>query len=285
MKKTAVLSLFFLFCFSCTLNSQQQEATVYVTAEDKAIFERFISAMESKRALSTEDLILETARFFLDTPYLGGTLEQEPEGLVVNLRAFDCSTFVDNVYALTRTLKGDARSFEAYCNHLRQLRYREGQIGDYTDRLHYTSDWIYENQRKGLVKDVTAAIGGEPYPLRLDFMSTHPESYKQLNGFPERIARIQEIEKEINARSYYYIPEADINRLSAGMRNGDMVCFVTTINGLDHSHVGLIYWQGEKLTFIHASSSGKVIINEEPLSRYVERIKSNSGVMIVRFQD
>lgn len=285
MKKSVVVTLCLLFCFSCTLNSQQQETQVYVTAEDKAIFERFISVMESKRLLPTADLIIETARFFLDTPYLGGTLEQEPEGLVVNLRAFDCSTFVDNVYALTRTLKGDDRSFDAYCNHLRQLRYREGQISDYTDRLHYTSDWIFENQRKGLVQDITQAIGGESYPLHLDFMSTHPDSYKQLSGSPERIARIQEIEQAINSRSYAYIPEADIDSRSAGMRNGDMVCFVTTINGLDHSHVGLIYWQGEKLTFIHASSTGKVIINETSLSQYVERIKSNSGVMIVRLQD
>jgi hypothetical protein len=31
-------------------------------------------------------------------------LEKEPEGLVVNLREFDCSTFCETVYALPKQL-------------------------------------------------------------------------------------------------------------------------------------------------------------------------------------
>ncbi len=41
-----------------------------------------------------------------------------------------------------------------------------------------------------------------------------------------------------------------------------MVGFVTTVNGLDLSHVGIVYRKAGKLTFIHASTSAakKVII-------------------------
>ena len=55
---------------------------------------------------------------------------------------------------------------------------------------------------------------------------------------PELTARIAAKEKEINARPYYYIPETEINRNATGIKDGDIVCFVTTIKGLDISHVG-----------------------------------------------
>ena len=54
---------------------------------------------------------------------------------------------------------------------------------------------------------------------------------------------------------------------------------------LDISHVGVVCRVGDKLTFIHASTTQKkVIVNEAPLQEYVESIKRNSGIMIVRPQ-
>ena len=100
---------------------------------------------------------------------------------------------------------------------------------------------------------------------------------------PELVARIAAKEKEINARPYYYIPESDINKLAEGIKDGDIVCFVTTIKGLDISHVGIVCRVGDELTFIHASTTQKkVIANDAPLQEYVESIKRNSGIMIVR---
>lgn len=276
-------SLTLLILFSL-LSGQAKAVGVDYTEEDKVIFERYLATVKSQKDVPVQGLIIETALFFLGTPYVGATLEKEPERLVVNLREMDCSTFVENVISLVRTVKEGNPSFESFCRNLQQLRYREGDIKDYMDRLHYTSDWIFENERKGLLKDVTKEVGGKPLSLSLSFMSTHPESYRQLKDNPDRIGKIKEKEREISARSYYFIPEADIERLRGGMQNGDIVGFVTTINGLDLSHVGIVYWKGDQLTFIHASSSAvkKVIVNEDSLSSYVKRIKSNKGVMIIR---
>ncbi|MDL2282051.1 DUF1460 domain-containing protein [Parabacteroides sp. OttesenSCG-928-G06] len=276
-----------LYLTTCCVNGQTSgREHLYDTPEDKDIFARYIAAMETKRELPVADLFVETGLFFLETPYVAATLEKEPEGLVVNLREMDCTTFVENVYALVRTLKMQGTpSYEAFCDHLQQLRYREGTITDYTDRLHYTTDWIFENERKGLLRDVTKEIGGEPLPLALSFMSTHPDSYRQLKGNPERIKIMAEKEEEISRRSYYYIAENNIADLTTGMQQGDMVGFVTTIGGLDLSHVGIIYRTGERVTFLHASSSAKkVIVQDEELAAYVKRIKTNKGVMIIRFQ-
>lgn len=278
---TLLTCLSFLLLF---FTGELKAADIDYCEEDKVIFARYLSAMKSKPVLSTQDLIIETALFFLNTPYVGATLEKEPEGLVVNLREMDCFTFVENVISLAKTIRDGDPSFEKFCRNLQQLRYREGKITGYTGRLHYTTDWIYENERKGLVKDITKDTGGKPLPLHLSFMSTHPDSYKQLKNNAERIAEVREKEKEINARSYHYIPETEIDSLAHKLKSGDMVGFVTTVNGLDLSHVGIVYRKKGKLTFIHASTSAakKVIINEEPLSSYVKRIRTNKGIMLVR---
>lgn len=282
MKKWMVFVWSTLVCMACSA----QEKADY-TPEDRAIFDTYVQAMQGKEHLPLGDLLVETAKFFKDRPYVGSTLEKEPERLVINLRELDCTTLVESVLALARTVKAGNPSFEAYAGQLKQLRYRQGEIHDYTDRLHYFSDWIYENQRKGIVRDVTSAIGGEPYRLKMSFMSAHPDKYRQLKAHPEWVEVMREKEEKISSReTYACIPEKEIERCGSGMRNGDIVCFVTNIEGLDISHVGFIDREGEMLTFIHASSSaGKVIVNPESLQTYVTDGKRTTGVMIVRPQE
>lgn len=287
-----ILFLFLLGIGFGRLNAQTAPSTpLYVTPEDRAIFDRYLSAMQAKEYIpvpdstSVSDLLIETARFFLGTPYVASTLEKEPEGLVINLREMDCTTFMENVLALVRTLQElpEESPFETFCKHLRQIRYRDGQLVDYTDRLHYMTDWMYENARQGQVRDINREIGGVPFPVSLSFISTHPDLYKQLKGQPERVRKIAHKEKEINGRTYYYLPKTKIPEATPRLQNGDIVCFVTTIQGLDVSHVGLIYRTAGKVSFIHASSSAKkVIINEESLQGYTERMKSNEGLLLAR---
>lgn len=275
MKRT-LFYLFFLAFLSLSGKAQ----------EDKDIYERYCAAMKEEAALPTGDLMVETARFFLGTPYVAGTLEDVPERLVVNLRGLDCMTLVENTTTLAWSVK-HRLTFDGYASVLKEMRYRNSGNAtlDYTDRLHYTADWIYENEKKGYLKDVTKEIGGRPLQLDLSFMSTHPDSYKQLKGNPERIAIMAAKEKEISARPHYYIPQDEINAHAGQIRNGDIVCFVTTVKGLDISHVGIICREGDKLTFIHASTTRKrVIVNEEPLQEYVQGIKRNCGILIVRPQ-
>ena len=79
MKRTLFCLFFFAFL---SLPGKAQR--------DKAIYERYCTAVKEKAALPTGDLMVETARFFLGTPYVAGTLEEEPETLVINLHGLDC---------------------------------------------------------------------------------------------------------------------------------------------------------------------------------------------------
>lgn len=264
----------------------QSDTTVYYTEEDRALFGRYLAFMEEKDSLPFDSLILRTASFFLGTPYAGATLEAEPEGLVVNLRELDCSTFAENVIALSRTVAAGEPDFDKYCSQLRHLRYREGTIGGYADRLHYTSDWLYENDRRQLVKyKGKEESGGKPYVFDLRFMSSHPDSYRQLKADSSLIPLIRETEQKVNERTsfYYLIPKDEVDSLAAYIQDGDMVAFVTSIEGLDISHVGIIAREDGKLTFIHASSQAmKVIVNRETLKEYAEKSKTCTGIMLAR---
>lgn len=269
-----------LFCCAGTFISCAQG-----TQSDKGIFESYLNSVPTVDKLCSDILIDETAKFFLGVPYVGKTLEYEPERLIVNLREMDCMTFVENVLALAEASASGTPSWQTYLEKLQQIRYRDGKIEDYTSRLHYTSDWIYENEKKGLIADITKEIGGVPLAMDVSFVSTHPESYMQLQSHPEYIAVMAKKEKEINSRQYYYIPKEEIDKREAQIRTGDIVCFVTSIKGLDISHVGIVHKEGDKMTFIHASSGKKrVIINEESLQDYVLGIKKSKGIMVLRPQ-
>lgn len=307
MFRTEILIVcFMLLCTSCSgksnIKTKQQEEAVeikpnstervdlemfYSTDTDRILFDDYIAHIEPFKSypISDADLIIETAQFFLDKPYAASTLEMEPEGLVVNLREFDCTTLVETVLALSCVVKtSDNPTFENFCRQLQNIRYRRGFIGNYTDRNHYFSDWVFENEIRGYVKDVTKDIGGESYKLDLNFMSSHPDRYNQLKSSPEYIEVIREKEVEISGRdSYSIITEESMSTCEEGMQNGDIVCFVTDVGGLDISHVGFIYRDKGQLTFIHASTSaGKVVVNPQPLSAYVKRNKLNVGIMVVR---
>lgn len=52
------------------------------------------------------DRIFALGRRFVDAPYTPGTLEILPERRVVNLREFDCVTYVEAVLAMARLLDG-----------------------------------------------------------------------------------------------------------------------------------------------------------------------------------
>jgi hypothetical protein len=268
-----------------SLGVYAQTDTVYFAREDSVVFNNYLSFMEGKADLPFDSIILETASFFLETPYVAATLEKEPEGLVVNLRELDCFTFVENVIALSRTIAAGEPAFGKYCDHLRLIRYRDGIITGYAGRLHYTSDWLYENEQKQILKYASGETAGRPYTFDLSFMSSHPGSYRQIKADSSLIPVMRETERQVNARtSYYYlIPKYEIDTFAVHLHGGDMVGFVTSVPGLDISHVGIITKENGKLTFIHASSLAmKVIVNVESLKEYVEKSKSCTGIMTAR---
>ncbi|MDR3217592.1 MAG: DUF1460 domain-containing protein [Dysgonamonadaceae bacterium] len=232
-----------------------------------------------------DSAIIRAALFLLNTPYVAHTLEiNKEEKLVVNLHETDCTVFVETCLALARALQSAQPGVDNFMRELKRMRYRNGFIDGYISRLHYTSDWLYDNRGKGIIDDMTCALGGRRIKPDVHFMSDNYTKYTGLVNHPENVQSIRAIEQEINARgNYYYIPKQEIAQHQSLIRNGDIICFTTATPGLDISHLGIAYWHKKQLTFIHASSTAKkVIVNPESLVDYCGATKTNTGIMVLR---
>ena len=231
------------------------------------------------------DVIAEIGKSFIGTDYEAFGIEKEgKEQIVIDLTGLDCTTFLENALVFARLVKEGKNTFNDYLGELTFLRYRDGVIDKYPSRLHYFSDWIYDNEKKGIVKDITKEIGGEPIKFDINFMSTHPESYMHLKENPEFIPIIKNRENEISTRTYYYIPEDKISSVEDKIHNGDLLAFTTSVKGLDIGHTGIAVREKDgRIHLLHAPNVGyKVQISENPLAEYVKSIKRHTGVIVLR---
>jgi hypothetical protein len=231
------------------------------------------------------DVIVQIGKSFIGTDYLAHSLETDgDEQLVINLTGLDCTTFLENSLVLARCIKKGKTTFEDYLNELQYVRYRNGVIDQYPSRLHYFSDWIYDNVNKGIIEDITEEIGGKKIKFKLDFMSTHPESYKHLKENPDFIPIIQKQEKEISYREYYFIPKEELESKEQSIVNGDLIAITTTVEGLDIGHIGIaVKMDDGRIHLLHAPTENtKVQITEQPLSDYLMKYKRHSGVIVLR---
>lgn len=81
---------------------------------DREIFEATIRRALRARVdtLPIGERVVALGRWFVGAPYTPGTLEVRPERLVVNLREFDCVTYVETMLAMARLLDGGQPTFE-----------------------------------------------------------------------------------------------------------------------------------------------------------------------------
>lgn len=259
---------------------------VEISKADREILQRFwIYAREHRlEEKSVSERVVPIARFFMDTPYKGNTLDiPTKEFPVINLRELDCVTFVENVLALAYLPAYNKCATAAFVDNIIRLRYRNATIEDYTSRLHYSSDWLYEMQRQGLLSDLTRQAGGVPYRKEVCFMSQHYDRYPPLKADKKLVAKIKEIETAMNKRTYHHLPKDKINEACPEIKEGDVLLITTTIKGLDTSHLGFAVKKEGKTYLLHASSDGKrVMVSGQPLQEYMAGIPSQSGIMIAR---
>ncbi len=233
------------------------------------------------------DIIITVGKSFIGTEYVAGTLDKntKSEKLVIKISGLDCVTFVENTLAISRIIRKGNFDFESYCDELTKIRYRDGEINGYSSRLHYFTDWIYDNEKKGIVADITKSIGGIPYYKTIDFMSSHADSYKQLADNSDIVDEMKDVEKKMNRRDLYYIKKSEVDDYYESLQSGDIIATTTNIEGLDVTHTGFIYKKNGKTHFLHASiTKGEIIISKEELKEYLKGNKKQTGIIVARPQ-
>lgn len=230
--------------------------------------------------------ILEVAQSYLGTPYVAGTLEVEgKERLIINEDSLDCTTFVELAVARWLALQADSLTLE---QQVQALRYRGGVIDGYLSRLHYFTDWVDENARRGVWRELTPEDNNPMWvsdTLELSFMSEHPQSYPYLKAHAWAVDSIKAIEQRYAHYPIHYLGKEHLNLPPEELpiRDGDILALVTTIEGLDVTHLGFAVWRGDTLHLMHASMKlGRVVIDEQSLYDYLKNRKSCPGIRVVR---
>lgn len=280
MKLIRILSLVFLLPVFLQTNGQE----VTVNEKDRSIVEKIIHEFKDADKSDPGKLLKDIALTFLETPYVAHTLETGPEEkMVINLRELDCTTFADNCLALVHTLLSDQPTFNTFSRELERIRYRDGVRSGYISRLHYFSEWIDNNVQKGYVMDVAKAVGAPLLTTSVGFMGDHPASYPVLKAHPELVPELKRLEQEVTTTNRWYIPLEDLDKFEVSIKDGDIIGITTSVKGLDVTHVVIASRESYGLSFIHASSlAEKVILDSITLQEYLQKGKSNTGIMVVR---
>ncbi len=257
--------------------------------QDKALVEELLKKGAAQP--SSVNLKLFYAHQLEGTPYVAATLEVNPtEQLVVNLRQMDCTTFVENVLALTLTTRQGSLRYQDFCLNLTRIRYRGGLLNGYASRNHYFSQWISSNEGLGIVRELSepASLFTARQTLSLSYMSSHPSAYPMLRGDEEAQRLIRKYEQECSGETVSYIPKALLNGKREGdlscVEDGDILAIVTSKDGLDIGHVGFAEWGSDgRLHLLNASQiHKKVVLEPMTLYEYLTKHPTMLGVRVIR---
>lgn len=253
--------------------------------EDLIIFQRLVDTFYLAADCPSEmgELLVTIGACFLGTPYDSNTLEVNgEERLIINLHQFDCFTFVENVLALALMIRNGKRTVSEFQANLKRLRYRHGIVNGYASRLHYFTDWLFDNQKKGMLADITGMLGGKPWRENFCFMTTHRRRYPALRS-TDTYQLLRQVEANCSSRSSWCLPLASLQSGEHAIKNGDIIALATTIEGLDVTHVGFAVRLKEDLHLFHASQeAGKVIISSKILADYLKQRETCRGIMVAR---
>ena len=247
---------------------------------------------ENWKALPIGERTAAVGQALIGTRYKHFTLEIDNriEAPSVNFQGVDCWTFFELSLGFARMLNEPEENWtpETLLRYIEMDRYHGGQCtGDYLSRLHYLEDWLADNDRRGLVNDLTPELGGSTVPHSAREMSIGWRHYRYLAKNRSLLGPLAQMESRVSSRPLYQIPKSRVPGVESKLRSGDIIGIISRDRrGLySTSHVGLALRTSDGvLHFMHASSpsnAGRVVVDAR-LSSYLARYRSDSGILVAR---
>ena len=290
--KYSLLLLVFLLPFTVLTAQERVKKALPKPLSHQQIFDKKINLPKQKTmaadvvALGISFLSNAYPKSKIDTTKRAdGSVKLQPiseEVLVVNLKMFDCVTFAENMIALAQTRREAKLTYQNFKNHLTQIRYRKGDI-DYAARFHYFSDWLFENDKRGVVKIITQDLGGVLYDKSVFYMSLKKDTLYGNMADPTTFSTMKHVEQAITKREKWYIPKERVADMENQLKEGDIIGITNRLEGMDMAHVGIVVRVNGQVRMLHASSQfHRVMITEGSLSEYLMRNKMQTGIMVAR---
>jgi hypothetical protein len=292
MRKTVlIISLFFVALPLANAESRLPFSTVFKGRDG---FDKVVSKarQENWKALPIGERTAAVGRALVGTRYKSFTLEIDNriEAPSVNFNGMDCWTFYENALAFARMLNESDENWtpEQMLHYIEVDRYRGGQCtGEYLSRLHYLEDWLADNDRRGLVEDLTRSLGGSSVPHSAREMTVAWRHYRYLAHNRSLLGPLRQMEARVSSHPLYQIPKSRVASTEGRLRSGDIIGIISRDGPgrYSTSHVGLAIRAADgSLHFMHASSPrnyGRVVV-DSTLSSYLGRYRTDSGILVAR---
>lgn len=233
------------------------------------------------------------ARSLLGTRYGNYTLEidNHVEAPSVNFACLDCWTFYETSLAFSRMVRAKPGPWsEADLLHFIEMeRYRGGRCdGSYLSRMHHLEEVFYDNERRGLGKNVTRSLGGVPVHRNIREMQVAWRSYRYLRNNPSLRGGIARVEARVSNLPVTYIPKGRVSRIESEIQSGDVLAIASHDSSGYTSHVGLALRDGSSCRFMHATSSrdkGRRCVVDRRISQYLAEGRDHMGLIVFRPYD
>jgi len=292
MRCWKILIPFVLICSGAAAMESRLPFSTVFKGQDQ--FNRLVAKAKSGnwQALPIGERTAVVGQALVGTRYKHFTLEIDNriESPSVNFQGVDCWTFFEIALGFARMLNEPESNWtpERLLHYIELDRYRGGECtGEYLSRLHYLEDWLYDNDRRGLVEDLTRNLGGLSVSHSAREMSVGWRHYRYLAANRSLLGPLGRMEANVSSRPLYQIPKNRVAGIESKLRSGDVIGIISRDrNGLySTAHVGLALRTNDGvLHFMHASSpgnSGRVIVDAE-LSKYLYRYRTDSGILVAR---
>jgi hypothetical protein len=254
-------------------------------------FNSLVAQGDKWKALPIGERTAAVGRALVGTPYKSYTLEIDNriEAASANFNGLDCWTFFEVSLAFARMLDEprDQWTPQTFLKYIELDRYRGGVCnGSYLSRLHYLEEWLNDNNRRGLVQDLTRSLGGIRGAHAAVEMTRGWKGYRYMRNNPDLRRGIAQMEARVGSEPLYYIPKSKVPAIEGKLRNGDIIGICSKDGRLiGTSHVGLAYRGSDGvLRLMHASSPrnyGKVVVDDR-LSGYLNKFRTHAGILVAR---
>lgn len=290
-KTLAIISLFLSAVMLADAESGLPFSTVF-KGRDRFDSLATKAKQENWKALPIGERTAAVGRALVGTRYKSFTLEIDNriEAPSVNFNGMDCWTFYEIALAFARLLSEPEENWtpEQLLHYIELDRYRGGHCtGEYLSRLHYLEDWLADNDRRGLIEDLTGNLGGSSVPHSAREMTVGWRHYRYLAANRALLGPLGQMEARVSSRPLLQIPKSRVAAIEPKLRSGDIIGIISRDrSGLySTSHVGLALRTPDGvLHFMHASSPrnyGKVVVDSS-ISSYLARYHTDSGILVAR---
>src|SRR5438309_3427388 len=292
MRSWKIFVLLLLACSGASAFESRLPFKTVFKGQDQ--FNRLVSRASSGNwtSLPIGERTATVGQALVGTRYKHFTLEIDNriESPSVNFQRMDCWTFFEISLAFARMLDEPEENWtpDRLLHYIEVDRYRGGECtGEYLSRLHYLEDWLADNDRRGLVEDLTRSLGGRSVPHSAREMTNGWRHYRYLAANRALLRPLAQMEARVSSRPLYEIPKSRVALIEPRLRSGDIIGIVSRDGRSMRatSHVGLALRAGDgSVHFMHASAPhnyGKVVVDSR-LSAYLYRYRSDTGILVAR---